>query len=69
MKSLSDILLEYMRKKDQERRLQQPQGEPGDWDREMPRELYWDEMHTAASKPYLAKRKLGVKRGPDNLRR
>jgi len=44
MKSLSDILLEYMRKKDQERRLQQPPGEPGDYDRDMPRETHWDEM-------------------------
>ena len=44
MKSIGDILLEYMRKKDQERRLQQPPGEPGDYDREMPRELYWNEM-------------------------
>ena len=44
MKSIGDIALKYMRKKDQERRLQHPPGEPGDYDRDMPRELHWDEM-------------------------
>ena len=52
MKSLSDILLEYIRKKDQERRLQQPPGEPGDYDREMPRETHWDEMRGPEDKVY-----------------
>jgi len=33
-----------MRKKDQERNLQHPPGEPGDYDRDTPRELHWNEM-------------------------
>ena len=52
MKSIGDIVLEYMRKKDQERRLQQPPGEPGDYDREMPRELYWNEMRGSQDNVY-----------------
>jgi len=52
MKSLSDILLEYMRKKDQERRLQYPSGEPGDYDRDTLRELHWNEMRGPQDKVY-----------------
>ena len=52
MKSLSNILLEYMRKKDQERRLQHPPVEPGDWDRDTLRELHWDEMRGSQDKVY-----------------
>ena len=52
MKSLSDILLEYMRKKDQERRLQHPPGEPGGYDRDIPRELHWNEMRGSQDKVY-----------------
>ena len=52
MKSLSDILLKYMRKKDQERRLEQPQGEPGDYDRDTLRELHWNEMRGPQDKVY-----------------
>jgi len=39
-----DNILEHIRKLDQIRRLQHPPGEPGDYDREMPRETHWDEM-------------------------
>ena len=52
MKSIGDIALEYMRKADQERRLQHPPGEPGDYDREMPRETHWDEMSGPEDKVY-----------------
>ena len=50
MKSIGDIVLEYMRKKDQERRSQHPPGEPGDYDREMLRETYYDEMRGSQDK-------------------
>ena len=52
MKSIGDILLEYMRQKDQEKRLQYPPGEPGDYDRDMLRETYYDEMRGSQDKVY-----------------
>ena len=52
MKSIGDIALKYMRKKDQERNLQHPPGEPGDYDREMLRETYYDEMRGSQDKVY-----------------
>ena len=52
MKSIGDIALKYMRKKDQERNLQHPPGEPVDWDRDTLRELHWNEMRGPQDKVY-----------------
>ena len=52
MTSIGDILLEYMRKLDQIRRLEHPPGEPGDYDRDMLRETYYDEMRGSQDKVY-----------------
>ena len=40
----NDEFLEYMRVRAEIMGLQHPPGEPGDYDRDMPRELHWDEM-------------------------